>query len=217
MKRTILLIAISVIAFKSQAQTEAGKFMLGGGALISTQNNSSSDAKARVFSIIPQAGYFISKNLAVGAGIGYQYQTFEQSNNVDGNIIENKSKIGTFVIVPFARHYTNITEQFRFFGQLSVPMNFGTTKANDPVSGEYVKQTTNRNFGAKLSPGFAFFPGRSKVSFEFSVDGLSYNHSSATYNNSVPVNVYNGNKVSNDQFSIGANLLSPTISIYFYL
>lgn len=216
MKRTLLLIAISVIAFKSQAQTEASKFMLGGGAIFSSQKNND-NYKGRYFSIVPQAGYFVSKNLAIGAGIGYQYQTFEQNTNFNGNITQNENTQEAFVIAPFARRYTNITEQFRFFGQLSLPMSFGTTKGTDPTSGDYVKRTTERSFGAKLSPGFAFFPGGSKVSFEFSVDGLSYNHGTSTYSNFVPVNTYNHNKVSNDQFNLGANLLSPTISIYFYL
>lgn len=216
MKRTLLLIAISVIAFKGHAQTEAGKFMLGGGALFNSTKSSPFNIKGTVIAIIPQAGYFVQKNLAIGLAIGYQHQTYN-SNNINSEVINtSKNQINTFVIAPFARHYTNITEQFRFFGQLSVPMNFGTTKANDPVSGDFVKQSTNRNIGAKISPGFAFFPGGSKVSFEFSVDGLSYNHASTTYDSSVPA-YNNGNKVSSNQFNIGANLLSPTISIYFYL
>lgn len=211
MKRTLLLIAISVIAFKSQAQTEAGKFMLGGGGLYSSTKSNDNYTDGKVLSIIPQAGYFVRNNLAIGTGIGYQLQLIKQTGSIDGNIYSvSKLKTEGFVIAPFARYYKNISAQFRFFGQLSLPMNFNNTKVGDGNGKNYVKQSTNNNYGASLSPGFAFFPGGSKISFEFSVTGINYNHS--TYKGAL-----NNDKSSNDQVNIAANLMAPTIGIYFYL
>lgn len=215
MKRTLLLIAISVIALKSHAQTEAGKFMLGGNVIYNSSKNSDDISTATV-SITPQAGYFIKKNLAIGTAIGYQMQRLQVNHGDVSNSYTNKTT--SFVVAPFARYYTNITEQFRFFGQLSVPMSFGNSKTGDGEGNHYVKQSTNRSIGAKLSPGFAFFPGGSKVSFEFSVEGLNYNHGSNTYDESLNLNNYNmSNKSTNNQFVIGGNFFSPSIGVYFYL
>lgn len=211
MKRTLLLIAISVIAFKSQAQTEAGKFMLGGGGLYSSSKTNSNDISNKTWAVIPQAGYFVKNNLAVGAMVGYQVQKYTQQNALGGLIEMNRMKEGGFTVSPFARYYKNITEQFKFFGQLSVPMYFGSSKRGDENGNDYLKLSSNKSIGVSLSPGFAYFPTK-KVGIEFSVDGIRYNHNSSTSDLTTPAS-----KTSGNQFDIGANLIAPRIGIFFYL
>src|SRR3546814_13506607 len=77
-----------------------------------------------------------------------------------------RSQLGEFSAAPFARLYKG-DGNFKFFGQLSVPMGWGTSKAD----GDKVANT--QRYGVELAPGFAFFPTE-KIGIEFSVRGLYY-------------------------------------------
>lgn len=207
MKKLLLsLIAVSALAFTTQAQTEKGKFMLGGNVEFnSTKNNGASKADTK-FNIVPSVGYFVSDNFAIGTGVGFGFS----KNNVGTTALPNAAlKTQEFVVAPFARYYKGINEQFKFFGQLSVPMAFGNNKAT--ADGDnYVKTSKYTNVGVALSPGFAFFPSK-KFGIEFSVEGISYNDNSVKDNN--------GNKIgdSNKSFNIGANFFAPRLGVQFYL
>lgn len=207
MKKVILSIALlSGIAFTTQAQTEKGKFIVGGNVSYSTIKSDAANAKAsHNFSIVPSAGYFVSDNIAVGTGIGFQ------SSKASAASITGKQE--AFVIAPFGRHYTPVAEKFKFFGQLSVPMAFGTTKQTEKVDDDIKVGDKNGNstsIGVALSPGFAFYPS-SKIGIEFAFKGISYNNQS--------FEDADGNKIKgagSDSFSIGADFFSPQIGIQFH-
>src|SRR5690349_3679248 len=116
MKKLLLsLVAVSALAFTTQAQTEKGKIIVGGNAAFSTSKSDADGAKSNTsFKIVPSVGYFVSDNIAVGTGVGYSY---------DKQIGESQNQ--AFVVSPFGRYYANLSESFKFFGQLSVPMEFG--------------------------------------------------------------------------------------------
>jgi len=208
MKKLLLsLIAVSALAFTTQAQTEKGKFILGGSVEFnSSKDNDASKADTR-FSIVPSVGYFVSDNFAIGTGVGFG----TSKNHVDavGNVAGFTTKSEAFVVAPFARYYKGITEQFKFFGQLSVPMAFGNNKLGDNDGNNYAKTSKFSNVGVALSPGFAFFPSK-KFGIEFSVEGISYNNSSDKNGN--------GDKIGgNKEFNIGANFFAPRLGVQFYL
>lgn len=204
MKKVILSIALlSGIAFTTQAQTEQGKFVVGGNISYNTLKTDAEGAKSsHEFSILPNLGYFVSDNISIGTGIGYQ--TFKDSK---------KSLIGkqeAFVIAPFGRYYTPVAEKFKFFGQLSVPMAFGTTKAIDEDLKVGDKNGNSTSIGVALSPGFAYFP-TSKIGIEFALNGISYNNQS--------FEDADGDKIKgagSDSFSIGTDFFAPKIGIQFY-
>jgi hypothetical protein len=204
MKKVILSIALlSGVAFTSQAQTEKGKFIVGGNASYSTFKSDADNAKAsHNFSIVPNLGYFVSDNIAIGTGIGYQSSKASAASPI--------GKQEAFVIAPFGRHYTPIAGSFKFFGQLSVPMAFGTTKATDADLKVGDKNGNSTSIGVALSPGFAFYPS-SKIGIEFAFNGISYINES--------FEDANGDKIKGkggDSFAIGTNFFAPKIGIQFH-
>jgi len=201
MKKLLLsLVAVSALAFTTQAQTEKGKIIVGGNATFNTHKSDADGAKSNTsFKIVPSVGYFVSDNIAVGTGVGYSY---------DKQIGESQNQ--AFVVSPFGRYYANLSESFKFFGQLSVPMEFGTEKAVDAAGkvGDKVGSTTN--IGVALSPGFAFFPTK-RIGIEFGINGLSYNN--------YRVENGDGDKIKgagSDSFDLGANFFKPNLGIQFH-
>ncbi|KIO74864.1 hypothetical protein TH53_24030 [Pedobacter lusitanus] len=208
MKKLLLsLIAVSALAFTTQAQTEKGKFMLGGNVEFDSNKPNGASKSNTIFNIVPSVGYFVTDNLAIGTGVGFE----SSKNHVDalGTVAGFTTKKQAFVVAPFARYYKGITEQFKFFGQLSVPMAFGNTKVGDNDGNNYAKTSKYNNIGVALSPGFAFFPSK-KFGIEFSVKGISYNDNTLKNNN--------GDKIGgNKDFNIGANFFAPKLGVQFYL
>ena len=201
MKKLLLsLVAVSALAFTTQAQTEKGKIIVGGNAAFSTNKSDADGAKSNTsFKIVPSVGYFVSDNIAVGTGVGYSY---------DKQI--SKFENQAFVVSPFGRYYANLSESFKFFGQLSVPMEFGTAKAVDATGKVGDKVGSSTNIGVALSPGFAFYPTK-KIGIEFALNGLNYNN--------LRKEDGNGNKLKGagyDEFSFGANFFSPKIGIQLH-
>ncbi|WEK20642.1 MAG: outer membrane beta-barrel protein [Candidatus Pedobacter colombiensis] len=201
MKKLLLsLIAVSAFAFSTQAQTQKGKFIVGGNVAFDTNKSDADGAKSNTsFRIVPSVGYFVSDNIAVGTGVGYSYDKTI-------NRFENQA----FVVSPFGRYYANLSESFKFFGQLSVPMEFGTAKSVNADGNVGSKVGSSTKIGVALSPGFAFFPTK-RIGIEFGVNGLSYNNSR--------FEDANGDKIKgagSDSFSLGANFFKPNLGIQFH-
>ena len=113
----LTLAAVAALTFASQAQTEKGKFIVGGGLGFDTESVKDTDNKSTSFNIMPSAGYFVADNIAVGVGLGYQWNKAEY--NAESSIAEQASS--SFAVAPFGRWYSTNCP-VRFFGQLSVPM-----------------------------------------------------------------------------------------------
>ena len=191
------------VIFSSQAQTEQGKFIVGGNVSYSTSKTDAEGAKSsHNFSIVPNVGYFVSDNIAVGTGIGYL------SNKADEASLTGKNE--AFVVSPFGRYYVPIADKFKFFGQLSVPMAFGNTKETDEQLKVGDKTGSSTSIGVALAPGFAYFPS-SKIGIEFALNGVSYNHYSVEDSEGNDLKGY-----GSEDFSIGTNFFSPRIGIQFY-
>jgi len=204
MKKLILSMALlGGVIFSSQAQTEQGKFIVGGNVSYSTSKTDAEGAKSsHNFSIVPNVGYFVSDNIAVGTGIGYL------SNKADEASLTGKNE--AFVVSPFGRYYVPIADKFKFFGQLSVPMAFGNTKETDEQLKVGDKTGSSTSIGVALAPGFAYFPS-SKIGIEFALNGVSYNHYSVEDSEGNDLKGY-----GSEDFSIGTNFFSPRIGIQFY-
>lgn len=202
MKKVLLsLIAVAGLAFTTQAQTEKGNFLIGGNVELNTGKNDGAAKSDLNFSVVPSVGYFFSNNFAVGTGVGYEYAKSYSTLA--------SAQSSAFVVSPYLRGYKGINDQFKFFGQLSVPMAFGNNKLGDANGNNMVKTGSNNSVGVALSPGIAFFPSK-KFGIEFSVNGISYNDYNAEDANG---NTVGGNK----NFNIGANFFAPKIGVQFYL
>lgn len=195
MKKLLLtLTAVSALTFAASAQTEQGKFLLGGNVSYNGESVKDSDIKSNSFGIIPQVGYFLSDNIAVGTGIGYQWNKNESSTNVE-------TTKGEFVLAPFGRIYSNNQGPVKFFGQLSVPMAWGTTEVNDEKTG------STAQYGVELAPGIAYFP-TSNIGIEFKVKGLYYNNSTLT-------NEVTDVETTTNSYGLNVNSLAPSIGVTF--
>src|SRR5699024_10011851 len=113
-------------------------------------------------SILPNAGYFVQDNLAEGLAVGYTDTTKEDTN-------KTKNVSGRVTVAPYAR-LDKGDGNIKCFGQLAVPMGWGTNKVDGTKTG------TVENYGVALSPGIAYFP-TNKLGTEFSVQGLHYQYS----------------------------------------
>jgi len=192
MKKVLLIAAVALASFTASAQTEKGTVVLGGTAQFETSKEDGESESTDDLTITPVIGYFVANNISLGAGVGYA-----QRKSALG-------KAGAFVVSPFGRCYKSLgSEQFKFFGELAVPLAFGTIKNSSDV-----KVATTSSVGVSLSPGFAFFPTK-KFGIELGFNGVSY--ISTTTKAEV-----GGAKATNDTFSIGADFFSPQLGLQFY-
>ena len=200
MKKLLLsLVAVAAFAFSSQAQTEKGKIIVGGSVGLNATKVDGADKADFKFNVVPSVGYFVSDNIAVGTGVGYNY---------DKQVSEG-SLTQSFEVAPFGRYYVGLSDQFKFFGQLSVPMNFGNVKDVDETTGDVGdKLATATQIGVKLSPGFAFFPTK-RVGIEVSVDGLGYQ-------NTTLKDEATGAKLKSNSFGLDASTVMPKLGVMFH-
>jgi len=167
--------------------------MVGGQVGFQTSKVKDTDFKNNSFSINPTVGYFVSDNLAIGTGIGYNWSK-------DESVMDLSTKRDAFQVSPFVRKYS-ANGPLRFFAQLSVPMSWGkTTVETNNVKAE----SKFENYGVELAPGLAYFP-TSKVGIELKVRGLYYN-----YNNTKPTDR------ATNTFGLDANPLAPTLGVQFH-
>ncbi|ADY53219.1 hypothetical protein Pedsa_2677 [Pseudopedobacter saltans DSM 12145] len=199
MKKLILSIAVlSGLAFTTQAQTEKGNVILGGSVGFNTSKAEGASKSDVNFNIVPSVGYFLNDNFAIGTGVGYQYD----------KSVSTKRQNEAFVVAPFGRYYVGLSNQFKFYGQLSVPMEFGTDKSIDNNGDTGAKIGTTTDIGVNLAPGFAFYPTK-RIGIELSVKGLGYEHTQFK-------DEATGAKAKNNAFGLNADTFAPRIGVQFH-
>ncbi len=196
MKKLLLtLTAVSALSLAANAQTEKGKFLLGGTVNYEGTSIKDSDAKDNKFGIAPQVGYFVADNIAVGTGIGYSWSETETEAGV-------KNTNNAFTLAPFGRMYSANQGPVKFFGQLSVPMAWG----NHEIDGTKIGNTAS--YGVELAPGIAYFP-TSNIGIDFKVKGLYFNSEKSEVdatNSSTTVNKY----------GLNADSFAPSVGVTFH-
>jgi len=204
MKKLILSItAVFAIVLSANAQTEKGNFIIGGTASYQSSKSDADNAKAAEnLSIVPNFGYFVSDNLAIGTGLGYEYSKLDHASLSGQN--------EAFVVSPFGRYYVGLSDRFKFFGQASVPMAFGTVKATDANGDAGDKTGTSTSVGVAVSPGFAYFPTK-KIGIELALTGASFNSYKVKDADDKDLK-----GAGREDFAIGANFFSPKIGIQFH-
>jgi len=199
MKKLLLsLVAVAGLIYSANAQTEKGKFILGGNVGFNSTKVSGAPKSDVSFSIVPQVGYFVGNNFAIGTGVGYTYDKQVSDNNLNQ----------AFQVSPFGRYYVNLSDQFKFFGQLSVPMAFGNNKVVDAQGETGAKVGSTTSIGVNVAPGFAFFPTK-RIGIEVSVNGLGYENYQVK-------NEATGAKVTSNSFGLEANTFAPKLGVMFH-
>ena len=180
-------------AVMANAQTDKGHVMLGGNAAYDYSKVVEVDGHTQQYTIMPQVGFFVQDNFALGLGVGY-------SGSTEKNAMDIKSTVGEFAVSPFARLYKG-EGPVKFFGQLSVPMGWGTSKVDGDKTG------TTERYGAAVSPGIAFFPTE-RLGIELSVKGLYYEHTA--------IKPEVGPSAKANEFGLNVNSLLPTVGVNFF-
>jgi hypothetical protein len=112
MKR-LLLSAVVAIALVGTIEAQT-KFWVGGSFSISSSDHDPN--KDHSFILMPEFGYRINDNWAVGGMLGFRSFTTETG--------DFEQKTNSTSIVPFARYYVGGVSMVRFFAQGSLPMIF---------------------------------------------------------------------------------------------
>lgn len=185
---------MAVAGLTASAQTEKGKVLVGGSIGFGTEKSDVSGAESSTsFDIAPKAGYFVSDNIVIGLGLGYEY---------DKSASDYKSDYVS--VAPFGRYYKSLSDQFKFFGELSVPLEFGSFKDDDVKMGE------STSIGVALAPGFAFFPTK-KIGIELAFTGLAFQNYQEKDADGDKIDSRSGNS-----FNIGANFFAPRLGVTFH-
>ncbi len=168
MKKNMIIIAILLMfSITSFAQTEKGKFMIGGNA--SFAKIKQFEYKANEFNISPLGGYFIVENLAVGVGLDY---TLHKSKSSKGESI---------AVMPFARYYFGKYDKLRFFGHAGMGLASGRVKGTVVNDRNY--SYSSRKFTYKGGIGAAYF-----FTKNIALEGM-LQYDNIKYDNSIGFNI----------------------------
>ena len=230
MKKLLFASAIALFGL-SNAQIAKGTTYLSGQVGYSQENDNNTDRKVSSFKVVPTVGYFVDTNFAIGLGIGYvnNKTTLENTeSNTIGNITTSKVSKGedinnAFVIEPFARKYWTLSDKLYFFGQLSVPMAFGSGKTEDSstttttVSSSTGTPATTTNtisqnadkakstsIGVAIKPGLDYFLNKNWT-IEATIGEFGYNTSKFDTDGAKSV----------DNFKFGLDLSAVTIGVKY--
>jgi outer membrane protein W len=196
MKKLVLAGAIALFGL-SNAQIAKGTTYISGTVSYAGEKNNEADTNKDTFKVIPTVGYFVGTNLAVGLGVGYQSKS--EKSNFPGNTYE-KTTQSAFVVEPFVRKYWNLGEKLYFFGQLSVPMAFGTEKYE--ATGVNSDKTKFNSFGVAVKPGLDYMVNKN-WSFEATIGNFGYQTTKGDYDGAKSTDNYNfGLNLKEVQFGV---------------
>lgn len=189
-KKVFILICL-ISPLLLQAQIEKGRFFLSGN--IEGQFNRSKSLFTTVvfvdndleqvaleaettinrFNFSPQIGYIFSKHLAGGIQFSYLYalQKNDFSENVNIQLISSQQQQQQFVIGPFLRYYTPLTDKAGFLFDLS--LGYGLGKETQEEDNTEVTSADITTFQASVNPTFYYFVTPS-LALEASIGGLNY-------------------------------------------
>lgn len=150
---TCVLVCISLL---SQAQTEKGKFIMGGSSSFDfssskskwkTDNADGEDGKSSTMEFSPQVGYFVIDNLALGV---------ELPVNISSQTDEDDDKFTTttIAVAPFARIYFGEGKAKPY---LQGAVGVGNVKMKYDVSGQSSEDTSAGMFLYQAGAGVGVF------------------------------------------------------------
>ncbi len=129
-KQLFLLLAFVMTGAVAMAQN-AGVWMVGGTFGISTSKTSYTHEnvtqvreKQMDFNIIPSLHYFVTDEIAVGAGIGYEFS--KALTDVEDDLY---NRTGLMVFRPSMYYYVKLSDKFYYNPELYIGLKFGNAKS----------------------------------------------------------------------------------------
>jgi len=206
---SLLFLPFGMIPLTSLGQISSGTTLLSGSLNFSSTNyrlNSNDDqtVKNNNFAFTPKAGYFVSDNLVIGAGLGLN--TAKQKN-----FTTIYSKVFGYSIGPFVRYYKFLGEKTALFGDAAINYAHNKAKALDSNQ-EFVPAYINENISASITPGFTYFAS-SRIGLEISLGYLGYTKTLTERN----MNTADYYKNTNSGFVKYYGLANSALGVNFYL
>jgi len=131
MKKILSIAIATLVAGTSFAQTSKGNWMVGGSAGFNSEKTGSA-ASVSTVNISPSAGYFIDKNLAVGASV---------------SLMSVSKSYSSFNFGPMVRYYfSDMGKNAKLFAHAGI--GFGSMKPEGGVS------MSSTEWGVKAGPAF---------------------------------------------------------------
>ena len=199
MKKLLVASAIALFGLSNAQIAKGTTYITGQVGYEGTTNNNNNESEG-TFSIVPNVGYFVDTNVAVGLGIGYTNTTAKATI---GNV-EAKDIVSAFVVEPYARKYWNLGEKLYIFGQLSVPMAFGTYK--EEKAGQEIYKTNVNSYGVVVAPGLDYFINKN-WSIEATIGKFGYQ--------STKVDVEGAKNIENYGFGLDLNNIKFGVKYIF--
>jgi len=150
-KITILSALVFCVSLVASAQTEQGRYMVGGSVGFSSMKDkqdvggtSTDDDKHTNIWVMPTFGMFIADGIVVGAGLSI---TSNKDESDDGTFSQTNSG---FTLAPFGRYY----HESGLFGHLNLEIGSGKVKTE---SGGSSFESKTSIFGWRVGGGYALF------------------------------------------------------------
>ena len=155
--------------------------------------SSTGDFKANGFTVSPSVGFFVNENIALGARLGFN------STTEDDTVTEDKST--EFSAGVFGRYYFTPASQFSIFAELGAEIN--NTKF-ESTTGPFTSESKSNGFGIAFAPGVNYF-----ISDKFSIEAtwgvLGYSTSKPDVDGAE----------STDNFSLGLDMTSLNFGLTY--
>ncbi len=202
-----LLFMSAVVAFSTAHAQSAGlegTTYITGQAMVSTSKDNNTGTTATEFSVVPMMGHFITPTVVIGAGLGYQGSTMSIDTDMLGFPASAKLTSSAFVVMPFVRKYWDLGTKLYIFGQLDVPLEFGTvkTEANAAPLGSFSSEDNYTAYGINIRPGLDYMINNNWT-VEATIGAIGYNS----------VNPKDGESM--DNFTFGVNLNQVTFGVKY--
>ena len=173
MKKLLLLLCLAVAGLvTANAQGLKGKWY-GTAQFGYSELKTGDDQKDSYLNVLPIIGTFVSPDVTIGLGLGYLQNKYTEG--------ESETKVGAWAFEPLARKYWNISGPLFFFGQLAVPLAFGSVKDTD------IKVS---QFGIGASAGFDMVIWKN-VSIEFSYNIVNFSTTTTDLGNDTKITATN--------------------------
>ena len=179
MKKTMMTLAAAFVAVCASAQVYVGGNV---GFTRSSQDNWSNTQ----FTILPEIGYNLGDNLAIGIEVGYG-QNKEKDEVTNGNLtVSTESKVSRLVVNPYVRYTFYKSDLVSLFCDGRI--GYEQDKVDD---------TKTNNFGIGVAPGVALNLS-DKVSLVAHLGWLGYMNSKKDVDGAKAVNTFGINAGSSD-------------------
>ena len=161
------------------------------GGKIENGNTSVDKVTQTNFSLAPRVGIFLSERFAVGAMLGYNFQSEKTPGSPEE--IDRTTTIG---LTPFCRYYAFTFNKLSVFAQGNLGFSYGVEKH---------KEGSTTTIGPKITTiGLSAYPGLSyklneKIDLEAIIGGFNFNLTRISVKNNNTTNITNN-------FGLGANL-----------